>query len=122
MAQRQAIRRCRHLVAGLPGACVAALGTFLPCYLFTVLPAPYFKKYGKLPGVVAFVNGITAAAVGAITGSVIVIAKRSLIDVPTVLLALGTILLLLRFKKLQEPVIIVGAAAIGLLLYPLLHH
>jgi chromate transporter len=53
-----------YLVAGLPGACVAALGTFLPCYLFTVLPAPYFKKYGKLPGVVAFVNGITAAAVG----------------------------------------------------------
>jgi chromate transporter len=111
-----------YLVAGLPGACVAALGTFLPCYLFTVLPAPYFKKYGKLPGVVAFVNGITAAAVGAITGSVIVIAKRSLIDVPTVLLALGTVLLLLRFKKLQEPVIVVGAAAIGLLLYPLLHH
>jgi len=111
-----------YLVAGLPGACVAALATFLPCYLFTVLPAPYFKRYGKLPGVVAFVNGITAAAVGAIAGSVIVIAKRSLIDVPTVLLALGTILLLWRFKKLQEPVIVVGAAAIGLLLYPLLHH
>ena len=31
-----------YLVAGLPGACVAALGTFLPCYLFTILPAPYF--------------------------------------------------------------------------------
>jgi chromate transporter len=110
-----------YLVAGFPGACVAALATFLPCYLFTVLPAPYFKKYGKLPGVVAFVNGITAAAVGAITGSVIVIAKRSLVDLPTVLLALGTVLLLLRFKKLQEPVIVVGAAAMGLLLYPLLH-
>jgi hypothetical protein len=39
-----------------------------------------------------------------------VIAKRSLIDVPTVLLALGTVLLLLRFKKLQEPVIVGGAA------------
>lgn len=111
-----------YLVAGFPGACVAALGTFLPCYLFTILPAPYFKKYGKVPGVVAFVNGITAAAVGAITGSVIVIAKRSLVDVPTVLLAIVTILLLWRFKKLQEPVIVVGAAAIGLLLYPLLHH
>ncbi len=42
-----------YLVAGLPGACVAAAATFLPCYLFTVLPAPYFKKYGKLrhPGI-----------------------------------------------------------------------
>jgi chromate transporter len=28
-----------YLVAGFAGACMAALGTFLPCYLFTVLPA-----------------------------------------------------------------------------------
>jgi chromate transporter len=110
-----------YLVAGLAGACVAALGTFLPCYLFTVLPAPYFKKYGKLPGVKAFVDGITAAAVGAITGSVLVIAKRSLIDIPTIALALATVLLLLRFKKLQEPVIVIAAALFGLVVYPLVH-
>jgi chromate transporter len=110
-----------YLVAGLTGACMAALGTFLPCYLFTVLPAPYFKKYGKLPAVKAFVDGITAAAVGAITGSVIVIARRSIVDWPTVLLALTTVLLLWRFKKLQEPVIVVAAALIGLAVYPLIH-
>ncbi|MCE1243654.1 chromate transporter [Oryzomicrobium sp.] len=111
-----------YLVAGLPGACVAALGTFLPCYLFTVIPAPYFKKYGKLPAIVAFVDGITAAAVGAITGSVIVIAQRSITDIPTALLAIGTTALLWKFKKLQEPVIVVAAATIGLALYPLMHH
>lgn len=111
-----------YLVAGLPGACVAALATFLPCYLFTIIPAPYFKKYGKLPGILAFVDGVTAAAIGAITGSVIVLAKRSIIDIPTVLLALGTVVLLWKFKKLQEPVIVMGAALIGLVIYPLLHH
>src|SRR5258705_4490667 len=58
-----------YLVAGFPGACIAALATFLPCYLFTILPAPYFKKYGKHPGIKAFVDGITAAAVGAIGGA-----------------------------------------------------
>ncbi|CAN0620051.1 Chromate transport protein [Burkholderia multivorans] len=110
-----------YLVAGLPGACVAAAGTFLPCYLFTILPAPYFKKYGKLPAILAFVDGVTAAAVGAITGAVIVLAKRSIVDVPTVLLALVTVALLLKFKKLSEPVVIVGAALIGLAIYPLLH-
>lgn len=109
------------LVSGFSGACVAALGTFLPCYLFTVLPAPYFKKYGKLPAVKAFVDGITAAAVGAITGSVLVIAKRSLVDVPTVALAVATMLLLWRFKKLQEPFIVVAAALFGLVVYPLIH-
>lgn len=111
-----------YLVAGLPGACVAALGTFLPCYLFTILPAPYFKKYGKLPAILAFVDGVTAAAVGAITGAVIVLAKRSIVDVPTALLAVATVLLLVKFKKLQEPVVVAGAALIGLALYPLLHH
>lgn len=111
-----------YLVAGLPGATIAALGTFLPCYLFTVLPAPYFKKYGKLPGVVAFVDGITAAAIGAITGSVIVIARRSIVDIPTILIALVTIALLWKFKKLQEPVVVAAAAIIGLIVYPLMHH
>jgi chromate transporter len=110
-----------YLVAGLPGACVAALGTFLPCYLFTILPAPYFKKYGKLPAILAFVDGVTAAAVGAITGAVIVLAKRSIVDVPTALLAVATVLLLVKFKKLPEPVIVAGAALLGLALYPLLH-
>lgn len=111
-----------YLVAGLPGATVAALATFLPCYLFTVIPAPYFKKYGKLPGVVAFVDGITAAAIGAIAGSVIVIAKRSIVDLPTAVMALVTIALLWKFKKLQEPVIVAAAAVLGLIIYPLLSH
>jgi chromate transporter len=110
-----------YLVAGVPGATVAALATFLPCYLFTIIPAPYFKKYGKVPGVVAFVDGITAAAIGAITGSVIVIAKRSIVDFPTAAMALVTIALLWKFKKLQEPVIVIAAAVLGLVVYPLVH-
>lgn len=110
-----------YLIEGLPGATVAALATFLPCYLFTVIPAPYFKKYGRLPGVIAFVDGITAAAIGAITGSVIVIAKRSIIDVPTALIAIGSVALLWKFKKLQEPVVIAVAAVLGLAIYPLMH-
>jgi chromate transporter len=110
-----------YLVAGLSGAGVAAAATFLPCYLFTILPAPYFKKYGRLPAIIAFVDGVTAAAVGAIVGAVIVIARRSIVDLPTLVLAVVTAGLLLRFKKLPEPVIVVGAALIGLVVYPLVH-
>lgn len=110
-----------YLVGGLPGAIVAALATFIPCYLFTIIPAPYFKKYGKVPGVLAFVDGITAAAIGAIAGSVIVIAKRSIVDLPTALIALATIGLLWRFNKLQEPVVVLGAAILGVCVYPLVH-
>lgn len=110
-----------YLVAGLPGASVAALATFIPCYLFTIIPAPYFKKYGKLPGVLAFVDGITAAAIGAITGSVIVIAKRSVIDLPTALIALVTVGVLWRFQRVSEPVIVVAAGLLGTVIYPFVH-
>ena len=37
-----------YLVAGFPGACVAALATFLPCYLLTVIPAPILKNMRKI--------------------------------------------------------------------------
>jgi chromate transporter len=105
-----------YLVAGIPGACIAAAATFLPCYIFTVLPAPYFKKYGKHPAIKAFVDGVTAAAIGAIAGAVLVLGKRTLTDIPTVFIALVTAAILFRFRKVPEPVIIIAAAAIGLLL------
>jgi chromate transporter len=111
-----------YLVAGFWGAVVAALATFVPCYLFTILPAPYFKKHGKRPAIVAFVDGVTAAAIGAITGAVIVIAQRSITDWVTAGLALVTVALLWRFKKLPEPLIVVAAAALGLVVYPLMTH
>ena len=107
-----------YLVAGFAGAAVAALATFLPCYLFTIIPAPYFKKHGKKPGIIAFVDGVTAAAIGTITGAVIVLGQRSVTDLPTSLLALVTVGLLWKFKKLPEPVIVAAAAVIGLLVYP----
>jgi chromate transporter len=105
-----------YLVAGVPGACVAALATFLPCYLFTVLPAPYFKKWGKHPAIRAIVDGITAAAIGAIAGAVFVLGKRQITDFVSLGIAATTVLLLLRFKKIQEPFIIIAAALIGLVI------
>ena len=110
-----------YLIAGLPGAVVAALGTFLPCYLFTILPAPYFKKYGKRPDLLAFVAGVTAAAIGAITGAVIVLAERSIVDLLTALMALVTIGLIWKVKKLPEPALVAIAAIIGLVAFPALH-
>jgi chromate transporter len=104
------------LVAGFPGACTAALATFLPCYLFTILPAPYFKKYGKNKNLKAFIDGVTAAAVGAIAGAVWVLAERQLTDIPSLVIAAGTGVLLVRYKKIQEPVLILLSAILGVLI------
>lgn len=110
-----------YLAAGFWGAVVAALATFLPCYLFTVIPAPYFKKYGKHPAIKAFVDGVTAAAIGAIAGAVLVLGKRTLTDLPSLIMSFATIAVLLKFKKLQEPLIILVAAGIGIAIKILVH-
>jgi chromate transporter len=111
-----------YLVSGFWGAVVAAGATFLPCYLLTIIPAPYFKKHGKRPAIVAFVDGVTAAAIGAIAGAVIVIGQRSITDFFTAALALATVVVLWRFKKIPEPLIVLVAAIAGLVLHPVIAH
>lgn len=105
-----------YLVAGFPGALVAALATFLPCYLFTIALAPFFKKIAQNQSIKAFVDGITAAVVGALVGAVGVIATRSILDIPTTLIAIATIFALLYIKKIQEPYIIAVAAVVGVVI------
>lgn len=110
------------LVAGFAGACVAAIAMFIPCYLLTIIPAPYFRKHGKKPGIAAFVNGVTVAATGAIAGAVVVLGRQSLRDLPTLLIGVVTLAALWRFgKKLPEPVVVAISAVVGLLVYPLTH-
>ncbi len=107
-----------YLVAGFAGAVVASLATFLPCFVFTVVPAPLLRRYGKLPAITAAVQGVTAAAIGAIAGAVLVLGRRSVHDLTTAAVAAGTYLAL-RKTALPEPVVVLIAAALGLTLYSL---
>jgi chromate transporter len=105
------------LVAGFGGASAASLGVFLPCYLFVVIPAPYFSRVANNPSIKAFVDGVSAAAAGAIGGAAIVLGRRAIIDIPTIAIALATLLVLLKLKKVPEPLVIIAAGVIGLLLW-----
>jgi chromate transporter len=105
-----------YLVNGFLGACVAALATFLPCYLFTIICAPYFKKYGNNKSIKSFVEGITASVIGSLVGAVIIIGTRSITDIATALIAIASVLALIYIKKIQEPYIILIAAIVGLTL------
>ena len=104
-----------YLVAGISGATAAALGIFFPVYLIVVLLAPSYKRWAKNPQLNAFVRGVTAAATGAIAGAVIVLARRSIYDVATLMIALVTLGVLIRWK-VPEPILIACAAVAGLLL------
>jgi len=104
------------LVAGVAGATAAALGVFLPVYVVVVALAPSYKKWAKNPQLNAFVRGVTAAATGAIAGAVIVLARRSIYDVPTALIGIVSLAVLFRWK-IPEPALIAVAAGVGLALH-----
>src|SRR5438876_708642 len=70
-----------YLVGGFAGAALAALGVFLPCYVFVILPAPHFKRFAQNTRIKAFVDGVTAAAVGAIAGAAFVLGRRAIYDI-----------------------------------------
>jgi chromate transporter len=106
-----------YLVSGIPGAIAAGAGVFLPVYVVVLVLGPSFHKIRGNTALRAFVQGVTAAAVGAIAGAVVVIARGAVRDLPTAFIAVATLLLLMKWK-LPEPAIIAASAIAGLLLYP----
>lgn len=105
-----------YLVAGPAGATLAAIGVFLPCYLFVVIPAKYFRRSIGNPSVKAFVDGVTAAATGAIAGAAFVLGRRAIVDVPTVLVFLGTFVVLAKVKGIPEPLVMLAAGVLGVVI------
>jgi len=103
-----------YLVAGLAGALVAALGVFLPCYLFVIIPAPYYRRWARIPQIKSFVDGVTAAATGAIAGAAYVLGRRAVVDVATAAIFVATLVVLTKVRKIPEPLVILAAGAAGL--------
>ena len=106
-----------YLVAGPLGACAAAIAVFLPPYLLVVFAAPYYRKFARNRQVKAFVEGVTAAAVGAIAGAAVILCRRALVDVPTMVIALLTFAILAASKKIPEPTLIAAAGIAGIFLH-----
>jgi chromate transporter len=104
-----------YLVAGLPGAVVSAVGIFTPIYLGVVIPGRWFIRHRDDPRVRAFTKGATAAAAGAIAGATAILARQAIFDLPTVLIALLSLVYLWRTRfRLKEPALVFAAALAGL--------
>jgi chromate transporter len=105
-----------YLVAGPWGAMAAAAGVFVPVYLVVLFVSPYFARIARNPQARAALEGVTAAATGAIAGAVYILGRRAVHDWPTAVIAVAALLITLRWK-IPEPLLIAGAAVAGGLLY-----
>lgn len=107
-----------YLVAGVPGAIVSAIGIFLPIYFGVVIPGRWFIRHRANPHLRAFVKGATAGAAGAIAGATVVLARGAIVDIPTALIAVASLIYLMRLRfKLKEPALVFLTGAAGLLLH-----
>ena len=106
-----------YLVAGTLGAILAAFAVFAPPYFIILIGAPYYRRFAQNQQVKAFVQGVTAAAVGAIAGAAYILARRSLIDVTTMTIGAVSLAVLMLTKKIPEPILILASGAVGLVLH-----
>jgi chromate transporter len=105
-----------YLVAGPLGATLAAVAVFAPPYFIVLIAAPLYRRFTKNRYVNAFVKGVTAAAVGAITGAVFILSSRTLIDRNSLAIASASLGILLLTKRIPEPALILIAGLVGLFL------
>jgi len=106
-----------YLVAGPLGAIAAAIGVFLPAYLMVVLVAGWFQRVAKNVALRAAVDGVTAAATGAIAGAVVVLGRRAIVDTPTLAMFLAALAVVLWVRKVPEPVLLLAAGLVGILIH-----
>ena len=109
-----------YLVAGFLGALAATIGIFLPSFILVLLAAPLLARYRANRNVQGFVKGAYAAAIGTILGACVLLGKVAIGDWITVLIGLGSLAALFRWK-VSNPLLVATAAAIGLITFPLMH-
>jgi len=107
------------LLEGLWGSLVSTIGIFLPSFLLVLIVAPILVRYRTNPNVQGFIKGAYAAAIGTIVGACVLLAKIAIGDWLTALVALGSLVVLFRWK-VSNPVLVAVTAVIGLIAFPLL--
>ena len=107
-----------YLAAGVPGGFAAALGVFLPVYLSVLLGARHFERLARNSQVRAFVDGVTAAATGAIAGAAFVLGRRAIDDMGAALIALATLVVLVAARRVPEPLVVLAAGVAGVYASP----
>lgn len=105
-----------YQLGGLGGAIMATIGIFLPSFIFVWLINPMVKKIRKSSLLSAFLDAVNVAAVGVILAVCFIMAKETLLDWKTVLIAVLSAIVLFRYKKFNSAYVVLGGAFLGYLL------
>jgi len=105
-----------YLLAGLPGALIATAGIFLPSFIFVAASSPLIPRLRKSAVAGAFLDGVIMASLALMASVTWSVGRDAIIDVPTTLMVLASIVLLVRFR-LNSLWLVLGGALAGFLIY-----
>jgi chromate transporter len=104
-----------YLLGGAPGAFLGTLGIFLPSFIFVSIISRYIPRLRSSPLAASLLDGVNAASLGLMAAVAWQLGRASLVDPATILIALGALIALYRFK-LNTTWLVLAGGAIGFLL------
>ncbi len=105
-----------YLLAGVPGALIATAGIFLPSFILVAVSSPLIPRLRRSAVAGAFLDGVIVASLALMAVVTWHLGRDAVIDLPTIFLALGSVVLLIRFH-LNSLWLVLGGALIGLLIH-----
>lgn len=100
------------VLGGPWAALLATAGIFLPAFFFVALSGPLLPRVRRSKTAGAVLDGVNAASLALMASVTIHLGRAAVVDLPTALLALLSLVLLLRFR-LSSALLVVGAGVIG---------
>ena len=105
-----------YLLAGNEGAIAGTVGIFLPAFILIMLVNPWVTKLRQSRWVSGFLDGVNVVSLGLMAGVLYTLARSAVVDWATVLIAIGSAIVVFRFK-INSVWLVLGGGAIGLILH-----
>ena len=105
-----------YQINGLSGAAISTIAIFLPSFVFVAFLNPLVKKMRSSKLFSAFLDAVNVASVAIIISVCLAMGKDSITDWRSILIAILSIALTFRFRKINSAFIVLGGSIVGYLL------
>jgi len=102
-----------YILGGFRGAVVATIGIFLPSFFFVSISGPLIPHLRRSPLAGAFLDGVNVGAWALMAAVTLFLARAAVIDVTTMLLAISSAVVLIRYR-VNSAWLVLGGGLIGL--------
>lgn len=105
-----------YLLGGLSGGLLATVGIFLPSFIFVAISNPIIPHIRNSNVGGAILDGVNVASLGLMAAVTIQLMLASVVDVPTLLIAITSVLLVFKYKT-DSFWLILGSGLVGWILF-----